>query len=257
MSSPALGVRHVAVVVPAHDEEELLPRCLAALAAAAREIVLPVSVVVVADSCSDSTEQLARSFDPRAFAELSVLSCGHRSVGAARDLGVRVLIDRCGVDGLWLATTDADSAVPVGWFSGQLAHAGRGADAVIGTVDVSDWSAHPPAVHRRYAAHYRSVAGHRHTHGANLSFTARVYRAVGGFPAVSSDEDVALVQRLGAAGAAVVWAADIPVTTSSRLHGRAPHGFAGFLARLADSAPESTAGTATDELTELVTDVAT
>ncbi|NEA42696.1 hypothetical protein G3I42_26205, partial [Streptomyces sp. SID11385] len=46
----------LAVVVPAHDEEALLPHALAALRRAARHPALPVRVrvVVVADACADA-----------------------------------------------------------------------------------------------------------------------------------------------------------------------------------------------------------
>nr|MYQ57762.1 hypothetical protein [Streptomyces sp. SID4926] len=64
--SPALYVPRaarelaaLAVVVPAHDEEALLPHALAALRRAARHPALPVRarvrVVVVADACADAT----------------------------------------------------------------------------------------------------------------------------------------------------------------------------------------------------------
>jgi glycosyltransferase involved in cell wall biosynthesis len=53
-------VNRVGVVVPAHDERDLLPACLAALAvAAARVAPVPVEVIVVADACTDDTEELA------------------------------------------------------------------------------------------------------------------------------------------------------------------------------------------------------
>ena len=54
-----MGLRAV-VVVPAHNEERPLPDCLAALArqTAGRDAI---EVVLVADACSDATEQVARS----------------------------------------------------------------------------------------------------------------------------------------------------------------------------------------------------
>jgi hypothetical protein len=45
---------------------------------------------------------------------------------------------------------------------------------------------------------------------------------------------VDLIGRLEAAGSAMVWAADLPVTTSARRIGRAPGGFADYLAELAE-----------------------
>ena len=43
------------IVVPAHDEETLLPACLAALQQAVRSAGIPVHVLVAADSCTDGT----------------------------------------------------------------------------------------------------------------------------------------------------------------------------------------------------------
>jgi hypothetical protein len=230
-SAPA--VTRVGVVIPAHDEEALLPACLSALGAAAARAGVPVCVVVVLDACSDGTLEAVRRADRGPFDRLEHIACQARSVGAARDAGSRHLIGRYGPAGLWLATTDADSTVPPDWIARQLAHARLGARAVIGTVRVTDWSQHPPQIGPRYRGLYRARAGHRHVHGANMSMAAAAYLAAGGFPAVTADEDVAMIERLGALREPVVWAADLPVITSARPVGRAPAGFAGYLAALA------------------------
>lgn len=49
----------IGVVVPAHDEERVLPRLLTALT---RDPSAPVRVVVVANGCSDDTAKVARGF---------------------------------------------------------------------------------------------------------------------------------------------------------------------------------------------------
>ena len=43
------------IVVPAHNEEEVLPACLMGLRYAAAAISIPVHVMVVADTCTDRT----------------------------------------------------------------------------------------------------------------------------------------------------------------------------------------------------------
>jgi hypothetical protein len=89
--------------------------------------------------------------------------------------------------------------------------------------------------------------GHGHIHGANLGCSAATYADAGGFALVDHDEDVAFVAA-EALAARIGWAKDIAVTTSSRLTGRAPGGFARYLAlaRVAAiataSATEQTAG---------------
>jgi glycosyltransferase involved in cell wall biosynthesis len=234
LTADRLIVTRVGVVVPAHNEEALLPACLAALGAAAARAPVPVSVVVVLDSCTDGTLEAVRRADPSSFDRLLPIACRPRGVGAARAAGSQYLIGTRDPAGLWLATTDADSVVPSDWIVRQLGHASLGARAVIGTVQVADWSQHPPHVEPRYRLRYRARDGHRHVHGANMSMAATAYLAAGGFPAVRADEDVAMTRRLVRTGEQVVWAADLPVTTSARLDSRADGGFAGYLAQLAD-----------------------
>ena len=69
-------------------------------------------------------------------------------------------------------------------------------------------------------------------HGANLGLSAAAYRAVGGFPALSTGEDVALVEALAGSGARIAWLARPVVATSARRSARAPHGFSSFLRAL-------------------------
>jgi hypothetical protein len=59
-------IRAVAVVIPAHDEQELLDACLDVLEAAAwrvRDRGIPVLPFVVADACTDATRAMARRRD--------------------------------------------------------------------------------------------------------------------------------------------------------------------------------------------------
>lgn len=237
MSEYRSSIRRIGVVVPARNEQQLLPACLAALDRAAAAVPLPVSVVLVLDACSDESAAVAAATAPYWLASLRVLSCDRRNVGHARDLGIRALLAEYGPDGLWLATSDADSVVPADWFGRQLRHRAAGAAAVLGTVQVSDWVGHSAELRRRYLQNYRFADGHRHTHGANLSLSAGAYLAAGGFPHLAADEDVALMNRLLAADQPIAWAADLPVLTSARLQGRSPAGFAHHL-RLIASAPE-------------------
>lgn len=220
---PVLGV-----VVPAHDEEELLPACLAGLRVAVGAVTdrARVEVVVVADACSDRTEAVARRCG------VEVLRLDARTVGRARAAGASFLLDR---GPSWLATTDADSVVPPDWLTAQLDVHAEGADAWVGTVEVADWRGLPTPVRTRYRDAYESGDGdaHRHVHGASLGIAALAYEAVGGFPPRATGEDVVLVDRLDRAGFRVVRDGAHPVATSARTVGRAPDGFAGHLLSLA------------------------
>jgi glycosyltransferase involved in cell wall biosynthesis len=223
-------------VVPAHNEKQLLPACLRSILAAAVAVPVPVRVVVALDRCTDRTAEIAASFG----AAVETVAVPVPGVGAARATGVELLLESwtgatggaAGPDGLWIANTDADTSVPADWLARQLQHAEDGAEAVIGTVRVLDWSEQPATVAAQFQARYRPQPGHRHIHGANLSFSAAAYLAAGGFTQVQCDEDTDLICRLQAGGSALVWAADLPVVTSARKAGRAPAGFAAYLAGL-------------------------
>ncbi|MFE2353677.1 glycosyltransferase [Streptomyces parvulus] len=225
---------HVTVVVPAHNEETLLPGALAAIAAAARHpdlVGVHVRTVVVADACRDRTADLARA------AGATVLTTDCRNAGAARYAGVRHALDRRGgnLDEHWIATTDADSTVPPGWLAHQLAQARAGWEAVVGTVTL------PPAspLAAPHRAHYEATrpAGgvawhHPHVHGANLGVAAAAYVDAGGFPPLATGEDRALVAALEQRGHRVLRSAHVPVLTSPRLDARAPDGFGAYLAAM-------------------------
>jgi len=222
--------RAIAVAVPAHDEQELLPACLSSLrVAACQPGVPPVAVVVVADRCTDRTADVARA------AGCTVLEVDLRSAGAARRRGLDAAVAAAQVpaEQLWLATTDADSQVPREWFTDQLQWRAEGWDAVAGTVSVADWSAHDPVVAARFADCYAwSGPDHPHVHGANLSLSGSAYAAVGGFPPLALAEDHALVAALEARGLRVARAGLRPVVTSARQDPRSAGGFGNLLTTL-------------------------
>lgn len=216
-----------AVVVPAHDEQDLLPECLAALRVAAAGVTVATEVIVVADNCSDATAALARS------AGTEVVQLGAGNVGRARAAGMAYAL-RHGGAGLWLATTDADSRVPPGWLGWHGRHATGGTDVLVGTVGVEDWTPWPAAVRDAYEIGYRTTP--EHVHGANLGVAASAYAELGGFSPLGHDEDRDLVTRAARAGLRVVHDAGCPVVTSARRTARAPAGFAAHLASVAGQA---------------------
>jgi glycosyltransferase involved in cell wall biosynthesis len=223
-------IRSIGVIVPAHNEQELLPACLASLRRAARALRTPVHLVVVADACQDLTAQAARR------GGASVVALCARNVGAARAAGVRAVLRRAGhLDpaDIWLATTDADTVVPARWLRQQARYASRGWDAVAGTIRVADWSDYQRETAPRFDERYgRGDGPHSHVHGANLGFRASEYLMAGGFTAVPTAEDEALVAALTAAGSRVLRTRALPVVTSARREARAPHGFSHYLAEL-------------------------
>jgi len=118
--------------------------------------------------------------------------------------------------------------VPEHWLLGQVEHATRGRELVVGTVrpDPGDLT---PAEIVAWRARHSTADGHEHVHGANLGFSLRAYRRVGGFNPVPLHEDVRLVDAMRSAGIDSIATGSIPVITSGRRHARAPGGFAAYL----------------------------
>jgi cellulose synthase/poly-beta-1,6-N-acetylglucosamine synthase-like glycosyltransferase len=111
------------VLIPAHNEERVIRRCLAAIAADRRpgDIVL-----VVADRCTDATANIARTFGAR------VLERGpHEEPGraAARQAGLE---HARALDWDAVVMLDADSVISPGFFSTCERALAAGADAVQG-----------------------------------------------------------------------------------------------------------------------------
>ncbi|MFE6731522.1 glycosyltransferase [Streptomyces californicus] len=233
----------VAVVIPARDEEALLPAALASVRAAAGHPgvgATPVLTVVVADTCKDATAAVARA------AGAQVVPVGFRNVGRSRAAGVLTALSFFGdVPGpVWIASTDADSTVRPDWLAHQLARAAEGWDAVVGTVTADRWPPGKPHLAARYHRLYettRPPSGrpwhHPHVHGANLGVGSRAYTAAGGFPPAALDEDRGLVDALERTGARILRTADCPVSTSTRTTPRAQGGFGDHLANLERAVP--------------------
>jgi glycosyltransferase involved in cell wall biosynthesis len=232
------SVQRAVVVVPAHNEVARLPACLRALATASLCLPVPVTTVVVLDSCDDGTDALAGQFGT----DVHFLEVDAGNVGAARAAGfeyARTLYGDDEEERVFFATTDADSVVDADWLVRMVA---ADADMVLGVVRVRRWRHVSPEVARRYVRGYRSRGpGHRHVHGANMGFRASAYWRVGGFRALRTGEDVELVERFAAAGLPICRDCNLSVTTSDRKHGRAPGGFAQHLRNLTRTGRKSDA----------------
>ena len=225
------SIRGLIVVVPAHDEEALLPPCLQSVnqAVQALHVSRPdigTAVVVVADRCSDRTVPVARE------AGAHVVRVDEGCVGTARRSGVEAgiaLMPHVAQDQMWIASTDADTQVPPAWLRHQMRLAASGVRLVIGRA-VPDRNQLDARVWRRWQERHASSTVGTHVHGANLGFRHDDYRAAGGWARLVEHEDRSLVEALVAAGAPA--ATGLEVITSARLVGRAPGGFSGYLRTL-------------------------
>ena len=214
----------IGVLIPVHNEEALLAECLKAAVIAANHPALlgeRVQVLVLLDSCSDCSAQIAQAYPVHS------LSVQARNVGRVRGIGARHLLNQ---GARWIACTDADSRVAPDWLVAQLA---LGVEAVCGTVTVDAWSeGFDPAAQIRYHQAYQARDGHRHVHGANLGMSAGAYVRAGGFEPLACHEDVQLVRNLQRCGASIAWSHNPQVITSARLDCRAEGGFGDYLKSL-------------------------
>lgn len=245
LSLPSVGpLRAAAVIVPAHDEGHAIEACLHSVLAALDSCpaALDAHVVVACDRCTDDTVARAqRTLGSRG----SVLSGRWNSVGLVRAAGVAHALgrwDHHDPTRVWLANTDADTVVAEDWLTRQLALAAGGFAAVAGVVELDTAS-------ERLAQRFRAVyeiaedGSHDHVHGANLGLRADAYLDCGGWPALALAEDHALLAQLTRRGWPTIATDTVRVRTSSRLHGRAPGGFADTLrSMLGDRAADVTAG---------------
>ncbi len=227
MSAPAA----VGIVIPARDEEALLPACLDSVADAvhvlgAEHPEIRTRVFVVLDACRDRSAHVVSG-----RCGVSPVVIQARNVGIARAHGVAAAAGWAAASGarpLWLANTDGDSVVPRHWLLAQVRMAGDGHGLVVGTV-----TPRPDDLTREELALWRerhsADDGHAHIHGANLGFSQEAYELVGGFAPIPSHEDVELVTAMRQAGVHWIASGEIPVATSGRRVARAPDGFAGYL----------------------------
>jgi len=104
---------HFSVVIPAHNEQMLLPRALAAIDRAADQVAESVEVIVVANRCTDATA------DAAAAVGAVVVDDESRNIAAVRNAGAAA------AGGDVLLTIDADSVMAPNTF--------REVDRLLGT----------------------------------------------------------------------------------------------------------------------------
>jgi glycosyltransferase involved in cell wall biosynthesis len=226
-------IDHIGVIIPARDEEALLPRCLDSILHAQTALPPDVTcdIVVAVDRSTDGTKEIARSM-LQGFGTAISTSAG--VVGLARAKAAQLALRRFRGNPArcWLANTDADCVVPENWLVEQLLLARSGAQAVAGIVDVDDFSEHHVGLAQRFYESYliHQDGTHPHVHGANIGMRADVYLRAGGWASLATAEDHDLWNRLSDFDCHKLSVARLKVVTSGRRVGRAPAGFAQALA---------------------------
>lgn len=252
LPAPRDTVRAV-VVVPAHDEEERIGRCLRALTTQVEVRPEEYEVIVVLDACEDGTARVVDAmrshFLPQTDQWCERASGGPaihavvgpgQGAGPARATGMDIgcaRLETLGRHGGLLASTDADSVVAPDWIARQLEAIAAGAEAIGGevTLDPAEAAALPPAIladreaqlaARAREAAARGPAEHAHFSGASLGVTPDAYRRAGGMAWMAALEDQELEDRLAAAGVTIHRLRPVSVVTAARTEGRAERGLA-------------------------------
>lgn len=249
----ASRLRSIAVAVPLKNEAAHVTAMLAALDEAAGRYGGSVSVVVLANDCTDDSLSLLEAFLPRhidlEWRAVSMLP-GARHAGWARRLALDTAAARLRHPDDLLLSTDADTLVDPNWIARTVAHVDRGYDAVAGhalTTREDRRSLGGRAKERldRIGRYYTALAylragdgsaagdawpRHFYEGGASIALTLDLYRRIGGAPTPHVAEDRALFDRIRAHGGRIRHPVDVRVFTSCRTKGRAPGGMADAVA---------------------------
>lgn len=241
-AAPPAPILAVGVLVPARDERDHVTACLHAVltSLAALPPHVATALCLVVDRSRDGTGPAARravaTHGGRAVVDI-VGNEAPMAIGAVRNLGARALLRhlaRAPAHRTLLLSTDADSTVPADWARAHLRLVDGGADAVSGGVELDG-----PGVldHWPSPGDAATTTSGVPAYAANLGVRASSFLGVGGFPAVVSGEEHALLDRLGRAGHRTSTGAAVTVRTSARTTGRAAGGLADLLARRAAEVP--------------------
>lgn len=194
-------------VVPAFDEERLLPATLDALHAAARAIGEPYEVVVADDASTDRTARVAVEHGAR------VVTAGHRQIAATRNSGARA------ARGDTLFFVDADT-----WIAAPVVRAALDALAggAVGGGAAVRFDGRVPLWARALLGATVWAFRHARLAAGCFVFCRRAdFDAVGGFDErLYASEEIALSRALGRRGRFVVLREEVVTSgRKMRLHG--------------------------------------
>ena len=199
----------ITVVIPALNEEQFLPRCLASLLA--QDYDGEVEIIVADNGSSDATAAIASGFGVR------VISCPERtSVFYARQTGANAAA------GDIIAQADADTVYPPDWLRRIADGFARRPNVVAVTgrfayESAAPWWARLEYFLRDSANRVGTVFGHPLAiSGATFAFRRQAFVAAGGYQGLDySADQYGLAERLGKLGK-VVYDSDLLVRTSAR-----------------------------------------
>ena len=191
MPEPGDPAAMLSFIVPAHNEERWIGKCLGSIRTAMAAVEEPHEVIVVDDASTDSTHQIAGQMGAR------TLRVEHRKISAVRNAGARAA---CGEVFFFV---DADTQVNERVVSAALAVLRAGA---AGGGCVFDFDG-PTPLWGRIILFFAVRAARliRWVGGCFLFCTREAYQATGGFSeSLYAGEDIAFVQALKKVGRFVV-----------------------------------------------------
>ncbi|MBV8485735.1 MAG: glycosyltransferase [Verrucomicrobia bacterium] len=258
----------VCIVVPARNEETVLPSLIAALAgqvgldgAAFNPEML--EIIILLNNCSDRSATVLRDLRfpcPLKLHTAEITLGPHEAhVGRARQILFDTAYSRLRsigrADGLIL-TTDADTRPEPDWVAQICAEFAKNVSGVGGRIllEAEERATLPVRVqqlflldvgYRRALEEMRSLYApqtedpfprHHQHYGASLAVTAAAYAKAGGMPLTRSSEDAALYRAVVGSGGKFRHSYRVRVRTSARVLGRAEGGLAFALGRWRDQA---------------------
>jgi glycosyltransferase involved in cell wall biosynthesis len=197
----------VSVVIPAYNEEQMLPLSLAAIA---NQDFTDFEVIVVDNGCTDRTAIVARECGARVIRE------NRRGVAHARQAGF------LSATGAIIATTDADTIVPCNWLN-RIVRGFAEDDTLVAMGGLYRFYSGPPLLKTFFPkiAHHlwrldKRIMGGWSLVGCNMAVAKGAFLKVGGFNReLHLCEDADLAHRLGTIGN-VALKRDLVVATSGR-----------------------------------------
>jgi len=245
------------VCIPARDEEDRLPRLLAALAS--QSVQGPIPVAICLNNCTDGSAAAVAEAGSRHAGRLTIavddltfpseLAHAGSARAAAMALGLRQLPGGEGI----LITTDADARPPEDWVAANLAAIDSGDEIVGGKLvlddgePLADGVAEAIRLWHRYWEAVRAIEDeldpvawdppprHGDHTGGSLALSAGLYRRAGGVPLLRTGEDRALVEAAIRVGGRLIHPVSVWNRVSARSQGRAENGMALVMRRLEDS----------------------
>jgi glycosyltransferase involved in cell wall biosynthesis len=213
----------ISFIIPAHNEERWIGKCLASIRTTIEKLTEPHEVIVVDDASTDSTYQIAQQMGARC------LRVEHRKISAVRNSGARVA---CGEIFFFV---DADTEVNERAVSAALTALRSGAGgggcvpALSGAVPLWGRIIHFLAC---IAGRIIGLVG-----GCFLFCTRGAYSSAGGFSeSLYAGEDIAFVQALKKVGRFVVPKPTV-VTSARKLAVAGPWEVIGLMLRIAIRGP--------------------